>query len=89
MRQSIQHNKKISLVWYASGQAHIFLKCEIKQKNNVSNGLKIDFFKIFSKSEHFNFKAYVASQLQYKCGQCGNFGGKEKFLRYSGAEIEL
>ena len=44
------------------------------------------FFANISKTIHF--RAYVASQVEYKCGHCECFAVSEKSLRPSQAEIQ-
>ena len=47
---------------------------------------KKPFFANISKTIHF--RAYVASQVEYKCGHCECFAVSEKSLRPSQAEIQ-
>ena len=54
---------------------HLFIEKKSRKINFMWHLAENGLFAIFSKSKHF--KAYVPSQLQHKCGRCGNVGVKK------------
>ena len=80
-------NETIAVILLYSKSLYDLPKPRYHSKANfMLRRAKKPFFANISKTIHF--RAYVASQVEYKCGHCECFTVPEKSLRPSQAEIQ-